>query len=97
MSQSSTTDLSELSFEEAIAALEQSVRKLEGNSLGLEQSLSEYAKAATLISHCQSKLQSAKKKIEQLKSVTRSGTAVTEEWDEPEASDEPKSKRMKPT
>lgn len=97
MSQASTNDLSELSFEEAIAALELSVRKLEGNSLGLEQSLSEYAKAATLISHCQSRLQSAKKKIEQLKSVTRSGAAVTEAWDEPEESEEPKSKRRKPS
>jgi exodeoxyribonuclease VII small subunit len=97
MTSSNATDLSELSFEDAISALEQSVRKLEGNSLGLEQSLNEYAKAATLIAHCQSKLNSAKKKIEQLKSVTRSGTAVTEAWDEPDATEEPKSKRRKPS
>jgi exodeoxyribonuclease VII small subunit len=97
MSPSSAQDFSEMSFEDAIASLEQSVRKLEGNSLGLEQSLSEYAKAATLIAHCQSKLHSAKKKIEQLKSVTRSGTAVTEAWEDPEETEEPKSKRRKPS
>lgn len=97
MSPSSAQDLTELSFEDAIVSLEQSIRKLEGNSLGLEQSLSEYAKAAGLIAHCQSKLQSAKKKIEQLKSVSRSGAAVTEVWEDPEETAEPKTKRRKPS
>ncbi len=96
MTKQETPNISDLSFEEAIASLEQSVRKLEGNSLGLELSLAEYAKATNLIAHCQKQLFEAKSSIEQLKSVTRSGAAVTETWEEPEPSEEPRSKRRKP-
>ena len=104
MSTNDTDDIKDLSFEEAIASLEHSVRKLEGHSLGLELSLAEYAKATSLIAHCQQKLYGAKSSIEQLKSVTSSGKTTTEVWDDPaEASatqaeaEEPRSKRRRPS
>lgn len=82
------------SFEEAIQNLEQSVRKLEGNSLGLEQSLAEYAKAVQFVSLCQQKLDTAKRKIEQLKSIAKDGSIETIEWDDTSSStEEPKRKR----
>lgn len=86
----------DMSFEDAISAIEISVRRLEGNSLGLEQSLDEYSKATRYIAFCQKQLTSAKRKIEQLKGITRDGTAITEVWEEPEK-EEQKPKRRKPS
>jgi exodeoxyribonuclease VII small subunit len=85
----------DMSFEEAISAIEVSVRRLEGNSLGLEQSLEEYSKATRYIAHCQKQLTTAKRKIEQLKGITREGAAITEVWEEP--AEEQKPKRRKPS
>ena len=85
-----------MTFEEAISALEQSVRRLEGNSLGLEQSLEEYAKAVGYVTHCQLKLNHAKQKIEQLKSISKSGDIVTAHWEETETKpDTPTTRRRK--
>ena len=107
MSKNESNEIQDLSFEEAIASLEHSVRKLEGHSLGLELALAEYAKATSLIAHCQQKLYGAKSSIEQLKSVTESGRTTSENWEDPadEASDvvkepsaeEPRSKRRRPS
>jgi exodeoxyribonuclease VII small subunit len=83
----------DLSFEDAIGALEQSVRRLEGNSLGLEQSLEEYAKAVSYISHCQKKLSSAKRKIEQLKGISRTGEIMTTVWEESTEKPAPQKRR----
>lgn len=86
----------EMTFEEAISALEQSVRRLEGNSLGLEQSLEEYAKAVGYVTQCQQRLSHAKQKIEQLKSISKSGEIVTANWEETEPkSDTPTTRRRK--
>ena len=86
----------DMTFDEAIAALEQSVRKLEGNSLGLEQSLEEYAKAVSYVTHCQLRLSQAKQKIEQLKSMSKTGETVTVTWEESETKpDVPTTRRRK--
>lgn len=96
LSDSEMESPSEQTFEEAIAALEQCVRKLEGNSLGLEQSLEEYAKAVRFVTHCQLKLSQAKQKIEQLKSMSKSGETTTVSWEETETkSDTPTTRRRK--
>jgi exodeoxyribonuclease VII small subunit len=86
----------DMSFEDAISAIEVSVRRLEGNSLGLDQSLEEYAKATRYIALCQQQLTSAKRKIEQLKGMTREGAAITEVWEEPD-NEQQKPKKRKPT
>lgn len=91
-------DVSEdMTFEDAITALEQSVRRLEGNSLGLEQSLEEYAKAVAYVTHCQNRLGQAKQKIEQLRSMSKSGEVVATTWQESAAEPEsPTPRRRKP-
>ena len=73
-------------FESAMSQLEQIVRKLEGNSLGLESSLTEYAKAVDYVRFCQKQLTGARRKIEKLRGLTGRGEAITETWeDEDEA------------
>jgi exodeoxyribonuclease VII small subunit len=86
----------EMSFEDAISAIEVSVRRLEGSSLGLEQSLEEYAKATRYIAFCQKQLTSAKRRIEQLKGITREGATITEVWNDSDT-EEQKPKKRKPT
>ncbi len=71
-------------FESAMTQLEQIVRKLEGNSLGLESSLAEYAKAVEYVRFCQSQLTGARRKIEKLRGLTGRGEAVTETWEDDE-------------
>jgi len=71
-------------FESAMSQLEQIVRKLEGNSLGLESSLAEYAKAVEYVRFCQQQLTGARRKIEKLRSITGRGEAITETWEDDE-------------
>ena len=68
-------------FESAMLQLEQIVRKLEGNSLGLESALEEYAKAVEYVRFCQQQLTGARRKIEKLRSVTGRGEPLTETWE----------------
>ncbi len=72
-------------FESAMTQLEQIVRKLEGNSLGLESSLAEYAKAVDYVRFCQQQLSGARRKIEKLRSITGRGEAITETWEDDDA------------
>ena len=96
MSNNESGTTREMTFEEAISALEQSVRRLEGNSLGLEQSLEEYSKAVGYVSLCQQRLSHAKQKIEQLKSISKSGEIVAAGWEESEPKpDTPTTRRRK--
>lgn len=69
-------------FESAMLQLEQIVRKLEGNSLGLESALAEYAKAVEYVRFCQQQLTGARRKIEKLRSITGRGEALTETWED---------------
>ena len=69
-------------FESAMAQLDQIVRKLEGNSLGLDVALAEYAKAVEHVRFCQLQLSGARRKIEKLRSITGRGEAITETWEE---------------
>jgi exodeoxyribonuclease VII small subunit len=59
-------DISKLSFEQAIKKLTDIVSKIEDGQISLEQSLSQYEQGMELIKHCQSILQKAEKKIEQI-------------------------------
>jgi exodeoxyribonuclease VII small subunit len=80
------SDESPPSFESAMLQLEQIVRKLEGNSLGLEASLAEYAKAVEHVRFCQNQLNTARRKIERLRGITGRGEAITETWEDDEES-----------
>lgn len=68
------TDLSALSFEAAMAELEDVVRKLESGSVALEESIALYERGAALKAHCDARLRAAEEKVELIRS--RDGAAV---------------------
>lgn len=59
-------DIKKLSFEAALAELEEIVSKLESGRAELEESISLYERGAALKAHCAAKLKSAQEKIEKI-------------------------------
>jgi exodeoxyribonuclease VII small subunit len=55
-----------LSFEDALAALERIVQKLESGKASLDESIDLYARGAALKAHCDAKLKSAQSRIDKL-------------------------------
>ncbi|AWB49982.1 exodeoxyribonuclease VII small subunit [Gemmobacter aquarius] len=66
--------VAEMSFEEAMAALEQVVNQLERGDVALEQSIALYEKGAALKKHCSDKLAAAEAKVEMIRA--QEGRAV---------------------
>jgi exodeoxyribonuclease VII small subunit len=60
------SDLDGVSFEKALAELEDIVRKLEQGSVELEDSIALYERGAALKAHCEAKLRSAQERIEKI-------------------------------
>lgn len=60
------TPVTELTFEAALKELEETVAKLENGDLTLEQSLALYERGQQLATHCQTQLEQASLRIEQL-------------------------------
>lgn len=60
------TDIDGLSFEQALAELEQIVAKLESGQAPLEQSLELYRRGSELKSHCEKKLAAAQLQVERI-------------------------------
>lgn len=56
--------VAEMTFEEAMAALETVVGQLERGDVALEQSIALYERGAALKAHCAAKLKSAEEKVE---------------------------------
>ena len=52
-----------IKFEEALQKLEDTVRKLEGGSLSLDESLESFEEAIRLVKICNEKLESAEQKV----------------------------------
>ena len=73
----SATDLSGLSFEQALAELEKIVAELESGQAPLERSIDIYERGAALKAHCEKKLEAARLKVEKI--VLGQGGAVTAE------------------
>ena len=61
-----TTDIKKMTFEAALAELEEIVQKLESGKAELEDSITMYERGAALKAHCASKLQAAQEKIEKI-------------------------------
>lgn len=59
-------DIAAMTFESALAELEQIVDQLEKGSVGLEQSILIYARGEALKTHCNSLLKSAEQRIEKI-------------------------------
>ena len=61
-----STDIAGLSFEDALRALEEVVRKLEGGEVPLDQSIDLYERGEALRKHCQARLDAAQARIEKI-------------------------------
>ncbi len=68
-------DLSSLSFEDALKALEEVVRRLESGEAPLDQSIELYARGDALRKHCQTRLDAAQARIEAIV-ADREGNAI---------------------
>ncbi|MCG8506925.1 MAG: exodeoxyribonuclease VII small subunit [Sphingomonadales bacterium] len=60
-------DIAELSFEQALEALEDIVKKLEEGTVGLEDSIDIYTRGTLLKRHCEEKLKLAEARIEKIR------------------------------
>jgi len=66
-----------MSFEEAMAALEQVVSSLEKGEVPLEQSIALYERGAALKAHCAAKLRDAEEKVEMIRAQEGRAVGVT--------------------
>jgi exodeoxyribonuclease VII small subunit len=70
-----------LTFEQALAELEQIVRELEDGQVGLEESLSRYEVGVRLLKRCYQQLSQAEQRILRLTGVDEDGSPLTAEFD----------------
>lgn len=59
-------DITSLSFEKALAALEEIVARLEAGKVDLEESIKIYERGEALRKHCEAKLAEAEARIEKI-------------------------------
>jgi exodeoxyribonuclease VII small subunit len=72
-----STDIAKMSFEDALAELEEIVRALEGGKGKLEEAITAYERGAQLKAHCEKKLKEAQAKVEKI-SIGAGGEVETE-------------------
>lgn len=60
------TDITTLSFEEALRELEATVGKLETGEATLEESIALYERGAALRAHCETRLRAAEERVEKI-------------------------------
>ena len=76
------SDLAAMSFEEALRALEDVVRKLEGGEVPLDESISLYERGEALRRHCQARLDAAQARIEKIVAGPDGKAAGVQPFDE---------------
>jgi exodeoxyribonuclease VII small subunit len=59
-------EITEMSFEDALAELEQIVRRLEGGQVKLDEAILSYERGAQLKRHCERKLNEAQQRVERI-------------------------------
>ena len=59
-------DISAMSFEDAMAALEAVVRDLESGTVSLDQSIALDERGAALKAHCEARLKAAEERVEKI-------------------------------
>ena len=74
---SEPADLASLSFEQALAELEQIVGRLESGQAPLEDSIQLYERGAALKAHCEQRLEQARLRVEKIV-MSASGTPGVE-------------------
>ena len=76
----SDIDLENLTFEDALAQLENIVRELEGGRIKLDDAVQAYEKASALKKFCEERLKNAELKIEKI-NILPDGSISTEPLD----------------
>ena len=71
------TPVAEMTFEEAMQALEAVVSQLERGDVALEQSIALYQRGADLKAHCGAKLRDAEEKVELIRAAEGRAVGVT--------------------
>ncbi len=74
--------ITEMSFEDALRALEQVVARLEGGEVPLDESISLYERGEELRKHCQARLDAAQARIEKIVAGPDGKAAGTQPFDE---------------
>ncbi|HTM94782.1 MAG TPA: exodeoxyribonuclease VII small subunit [Croceibacterium sp.] len=74
--------ISDMSFEDALRALEQVVSRLEGGEVPLDESISLYERGEELRKHCQARLDAAQARIEKIVAGPDGKAAGTQPFDE---------------
>jgi exodeoxyribonuclease VII small subunit len=59
-------DIAAMSFEDALAELEQIVRRLEGGQVKLDEAIMSYERGAQLKRHCERKLNEAQQRVDRI-------------------------------
>jgi exodeoxyribonuclease VII small subunit len=59
-------DIAAMSFEDALAELEQIVRRLEGGQVKLDEAIMSYERGAQLKRHCEKKLNEAQQRVDRI-------------------------------
>jgi exodeoxyribonuclease VII small subunit len=77
------TEISALSFEDALRALEDVVRKLESGEVPLDDSISLYERGEALRKHCQARLDAAQARIERIVAGPDGAATGTQPFDDP--------------
>ena len=75
------TDISALSFEDALRGLEEIVRKLESGEVPLDETITLYERGEDLRKHCQARLDAAQARIEKIVTGADGKPAGTQPFD----------------
>ncbi|HWX05440.1 MAG TPA: exodeoxyribonuclease VII small subunit [Bradyrhizobium sp.] len=59
-------DIAVMNFEDALAELEQIVRRLEGGQVKLDEAITSYERGAQLKRHCERKLNEAQQRVDRI-------------------------------
>lgn len=74
-------DIAEMSFEDALRALEDVVRRLESGDVALDDSITLYERGEALRKHCQARLDAAQARIEKIVQGPDGQAADTQPFD----------------
>jgi exodeoxyribonuclease VII small subunit len=77
-------DSAAMSFEDALRALEEVVRKLESGEVPLDDSITLYERGEQLRKHCQARLDAAQLRIDRIVAGPDGKAASVKPFDEPE-------------
>ena len=72
-----SAEIAAMSFEDALAELEQIVRRLEAGQVKLDDAIQSYERGAQLKQHCEQKLSEAQQRVDRIV-IGRDGSVATE-------------------